>query len=73
MRVTPVLVLSSASHFSTSAANGTSLTTTAITLGGTSTITSRLNLTVASGYTAGQGTFLATGSTSAVLAFNSEL
>jgi hypothetical protein len=73
MRSTPVLVLSSASHFSTSSPNGTGLTTTAITLGGTSTITSRLNINVASGYTAGQGTFLATASTSAVLAFNSEL
>ncbi len=73
MRATPVLVLSSASHFSTSSTNGTGLTTTAITLGGTSTITSRLNISVASGYTAGQGTFLATASTSAVLAFNSEL
>ena len=73
MRATPVLVLSSASHFSTSSTNGTGITTTAIALGGTSTITSRLNITVSSGYTAGQGTFLATASTSAVLAFNAEL
>jgi hypothetical protein len=73
MRVAPVLVLSSASHFNTSNSGGGGLTPTSISNGGSSTITYRLNIVVASGYTAGQGTFLSTASTSAVLAFNAEL
>ena len=73
MRTAPVLVLSSASHFGTSSAVGAGITPTAIALAGASTITCRINITVSSGYTAGQATFLQTSSTSAVLAFNSEL
>lgn len=74
MRIAPALVLSTAGDFSSSSAAGSPLTPTAIALSGASTITCRINMTISGGgLTAGQATFIQTGNTSAVLAFNSEL
>jgi hypothetical protein len=74
MRTGPALVLSAAGDFLTSSAAGTNLTPTALALAGASTITCRINMTISGGgLTAGQGTFIQTANTSAVLAFNAEL
>jgi len=74
MRIAPLLVLSAAGDFLSASAAGTNLTPSTLALSGASTITCRLNMTITGGgLTAGQGTFLQTGNTSAVLAFNSEL
>jgi hypothetical protein len=72
MRKEPTLVLSAVSNFRTATAAGVNTTLSTLTLVSSSPMTARLGFTVASGLTAGQGTFLEMTGTSSGLAFNAE-